>query len=1095
MDLDTAKLTSYSCWEQLTGTDDEIMAARKKYNAISTWSGLLMRLLPSYIVQDPATHIQARQRRVFEHLWVQDNYHAKRMFAQFSGSMFACGYNIEKDSEVALIFNASICCLAKRLQRNWMKSPTCQWSLSFIAKNTLGARLEIGTAAITLIVLRLSASVLDCCLQRGVWWQKWQALWQVSLLILIGLSYILCVRDIGSDSGSGYDGGSISTPLYSGRLTAPAFCFLQEFQCCAALAVISDVIFSIARALDLKCLRRSESQKFIGVAKASFPSALRLTVFWVLITMLACQLSFALVLRPAVRNDIILAQGITVRSAMFGNAIWHLSSNLVWGWAFLMFMLISHICFGCYQTLAGLAIGKRRRVGAEHSWSQFQNDFQDLRGQLEQRLDTSYAKSASRTRLRLPSFTSSWGTVSDRSTLQSPLLDDAVELTTLGTHQPTAQALENIGLFFATVWNKFVDKLRCSDLISDYESALYKCLVLPGNDVPLQPILVTLDGVRQVIEFVDAQSLKFNRMRHNTIKDAEQLDSQTLRELKQSQAWTRMHEKMLSDIAHKESFSGARDALQQVTQLTMFIFCEALGHHQVGQSIHSPHANELELAQFEWLSAIGCGHHQHLHEWPAFLRNLTHFDTHYTNGKRQYRCIHLRDAIEALARGVTEQLCYPPDGLSMQPGYSFSRRGKRWSGHHKHAFEEQGFRGAVSVGAMRKLLQSILTQVKDLCSDLPVPSYPRNVGIPEFISEPHEAEQRMVSAIDRTLQCSDGFFGDDGFAEEKMERLANNVHVYRAAECLLHLLCTLRNDSAPRCAEAQRRILTFASSLHMKMPMPKAVASMRSITTLTPFYSEDVVYSRETITSEPEGRPCWCMYLKAIHEEEWENMFERLGLQMHQAKEKRHLLPAEVWERGADARASTMEIEVTLWASLRGQTLARAVFGTMQNEEALNMFAKREHCFDAELAYMPSPAARCLVTEDRVPQGAVWRSDPIWMRESHQKYGYVISCMIYGDWVRKKRSKADTDKKRQIDLLLKIFPHLRVAYTDSVDGKFFSCLARWDNLAAPDEHGMQISEIYRVQTPGHILVGEGKPENENHAMIFTRGEYLQVWPS
>lgn len=37
-----------------------------------------------------------------------------------------------------------------------------------------------------------------------------------------------------------------------------------------------------------------------------------------------------------------------------------------------------------------------------------------------------------------------------------------------------------------------------------------------------------------------------------------------------------------------------------------------------------------------------------------------------------------------------------------------------------------------------------------------------------------------------------------------------------------------------------------------------------------------------------------------------------------------------------------------------------------------------------------------------------------------------------------------------------------------------------------------IQEVYRVKLPGNPVVGEGKPENQNHAMIFTRGEHLQA---
>lgn len=36
-------------------------------------------------------------------------------------------------------------------------------------------------------------------------------------------------------------------------------------------------------------------------------------------------------------------------------------------------------------------------------------------------------------------------------------------------------------------------------------------------------------------------------------------------------------------------------------------------------------------------------------------------------------------------------------------------------------------------------------------------------------------------------------------------------------------------------------------------------------------------------------------------------------------------------------------------------------------------------------------------------------------------------------------------------------------------------------------------EIYRIKLPGKPTdIGEGKPENQNHAIIFTRGEALQT---
>ena len=37
-----------------------------------------------------------------------------------------------------------------------------------------------------------------------------------------------------------------------------------------------------------------------------------------------------------------------------------------------------------------------------------------------------------------------------------------------------------------------------------------------------------------------------------------------------------------------------------------------------------------------------------------------------------------------------------------------------------------------------------------------------------------------------------------------------------------------------------------------------------------------------------------------------------------------------------------------------------------------------------------------------------------------------------------------------------------------------------------------LKEIFRIKLPGPAKIGEGKPENQNHAIIFTRGEALQT---
>ncbi|KAF3584268.1 hypothetical protein F2Q69_00025984 [Brassica cretica] len=82
---------------------------------------------------------------------------------------------------------------------------------------------------------------------------------------------------------------------------------------------------------------------------------------------------------------------------------------------------------------------------------------------------------------------------------------------------------------------------------------------------------------------------------------------------------------------------------------------------------------------------------------------------------------------------------------------------------------------------------------------------------------------------------------------------------------------------------------------------------------------------------------------------------------------------------------------------------------------------------------------------------------------------------------------------RDEDLISDRYPSLRVAYIDereeTINKKsqkvFYSVLLKGCNKL--DE------EIYRIKLPGNPTeIGEGKPENQNHAIIFTRGEALQT---
>ncbi|KAB2039918.1 hypothetical protein ES319_D02G044300v1 [Gossypium barbadense] len=101
------------------------------------------------------------------------------------------------------------------------------------------------------------------------------------------------------------------------------------------------------------------------------------------------------------------------------------------------------------------------------------------------------------------------------------------------------------------------------------------------------------------------------------------------------------------------------------------------------------------------------------------------------------------------------------------------------------------------------------------------------------------------------------------------------------------------------------------------------------------------------------------------------------------------------------------------------------------------------------------------------------------------KYTYVVSCQKY--WEHK--AIGDPRAEEIIDLL-KHNEALRMAYVDQVstgrEKEYYSVLIKYEQQLQREV------EIYRIKLPGPMNIGEGKPENQNHGIVFTRGDAVQT---
>ncbi|XP_068345773.1 callose synthase 7-like [Pyrus communis] len=284
----------------------------------------------------------------------------------------------------------------------------------------------------------------------------------------------------------------------------------------------------------------------------------------------------------------------------------------------------------------------------------------------------------------------------------------------------------------------------------------------------------------------------------------------------------------------------------------------------------------------------------------------------------------------------------------------------------------------------------------------------------------------------------------------------------------LHLLLTVKESAinVPQNLEARRRITFFANSLFMNMPRAPKVRDMLSFSVLTPYYKEDVLYSDEELTKENEDGISILFYLQKIYPDEWTNFGERINDPKNKFSENN-------------------KSELTRqWVSYRAQTLSRTVRGMMYYRQALELQCVLETEGDSASfgGYQTSTLSENDEQADQARAKAL----------ADLKFTYVVSCQVYGAQKISNESREKSYYTNILKLML-TYSSLRIAYIDTREEQvnekpkktYYSILVKggdkWDE------------EIYRIKLPGPPTdIGEGKPENQNHAIIFTRGEALQT---
>jgi len=264
--------------------------------------------------------------------------------------------------------------------------------------------------------------------------------------------------------------------------------------------------------------------------------------------------------------------------------------------------------------------------------------------------------------------------------------------------------------------------------------------------------------------------------------------------------------------------------------------------------------------------------------------------------------------------------------------------------------------------------------------------------------------------------------------------------------CLLRSVVNGNPGGQPRSEEAQRQLMFFCNSLRFtSLRTPTPVAQVPSWTTFTPYYAEDVKYSFSQLTTPLEDEKTLFSLIVATFPNDYENLKERLG----------------ALGAGDDTVLRNHWTEAQAWASDRSQSLARCVRGVTLYGDALRLLARLEGHAEDEIE-------------------ALVRS----------KYEFLVSAQIFGTQRSARPGTLERFKAQAIEELIVSNRDLRVCFvhvpTDPSIEDYASC------LIGVDESTGKCKIDYRVKLPGNPVIGEGKPENQNHAVIFARGAHLQT---
>lgn len=236
---------------------------------------------------------------------------------------------------------------------------------------------------------------------------------------------------------------------------------------------------------------------------------------------------------------------------------------------------------------------------------------------------------------------------------------------------------------------------------------------------------------------------------------------------------------------------------------------------------------------------------------------------------------------------------------------------------------------------------------------------------------------------------------------------------------------------------------------------------------------------REIIREEDQNtRITLLEYLKQLYPVEWDNfVVDTKILAQESALDNGSLPPVNdtndlpFYSIGFRSASPESTLRTRIWSSLRSQTLYRTVSGMMNYAEAIKLLYRVEN----------PGAVRGPWTPEEPDRESEW--------VGRRKFKFIVSMQRY--------SKFNKEEHENTEFLLRAYPDLQIAYLEEGptrkeggEPRLFSVLI--DGHCKFDTVTGKRWPKFRIELPGNPILGDGKSDNQNHAIIFYRGEYIQM---